>query len=229
MSNKWTMIFEIVIIVLMAATIFKNAKNGFVKTLLVNLKGLAAILLALALTPVFVGIVKDNFVNDWFEGTITTPFVETAMEAGDNFNFDTIYDSLPETAHGLISMIDKDGGLSSFKGTGVEFAMEFGGRLEGLLINIVANVITYVALWLILLIILSIVLKIIEKSIKIPALEKGDHILGFVWGTISAYIEGSVMVAVVSLLSGPEFFAGTFVSKFLYEYGLFSSLIERFL
>ena len=229
MTSNWQIIFEIAIVVLIAITIIKHTKNGFIKTLLRNLKGLIAILLALALTPMLVNVVKDNLVNDWFDGLITTKFVETAQEAGDNFNFDAISEKFPEVADGLISMIDKDGGLSSFKGTGVEFAREFGTRLENLLINIVANVITYLALWLILLIVLSIVLKILEKSIKIPALKKGDHILGFVWGTLSAYIESSVLVALISLIKGPGFFAGTVVAKFIYENGLFTSLIEKIL
>lgn len=226
---NWQLILDIAIVALALIIIIKNAKDGFVKTFLQNLKGIIVILLALALTPLTVDIARDNFVTGWFEGTITTPFVEAAEQAGENFNYDIIYENLPESAYGVISMIDVDGALSSFEKGGVEFAQEFGTRLETLVINIVSNVITYVALMIVLSIVLTILFKIIEKFVKLPVLKQGDHILGFIWGIVSAYVEISVLMAIIPLLTGIEFIEGTYVARFIYENGLFSSLIEAIL
>ena len=229
MTNiNWQLILDIVIVAVTLATIIKNTKNGFVKTFLKSLKGIVAILLALALTPLTVSIARDNLVSDWFEGTITTPIVEAAEQGADNFNYETLYEALPESARGVFSMINADEALSSFEGSGVEFAQELGKRLEDLVINIVSNIITYIILLLILTIILTIVFKIIEKFAKLPVLKQGDHILGFVWGLVSAYVEVSVLLAIVSLL-GAEFIEGTYITKYIYEYGLFSSLIKNIL
>ena len=226
---NWQIVLDVAIVAFILITVIKNAKNGFIKIFLQSLKSLAIFLLALVLTPMLVSVAKDNFVNGWFEGTITTPFVETAEQAGENFNMETIMSNLPEEAKPVMSMIDVDGLMTSFEGNGVELAKELGGRIEGLIINIVANVITFVAIYIVLFIVLSIVFKIIEKSVKLPILKQGDHILGFLWGVVSAYISTSLLLAIIPLIFGGEFLEGTYVSRYLYEYGLFTFLLNKIL
>ena len=226
---NWQIILDIAIVAFILVTIIKNAKNGFIKIFLQSLKSLAIFLLALVLTPMLVSVAKDNFVNGWFEGTITTPFVETAEQAGENFNMETIMSNLPEEAKPVMSMIDVDGLMTSFEGNGVELAKELGGRIEGLIINIVANVITFVAIYIVLFIVLSIVFKIIEKSVKLPILKQGDHILGFLWGVVSAYVSTSLLLAIIPLIFGGEFLEETYISRYLYEYGLFTFLLNKIL
>ncbi len=226
---NWDIIIDVLIVVLIIFTIITNAKKGFIKTALNAIKGILVLLLALALTPMTSDIAKDNFVNGWFEGTITTPFVETALEAGENFNFETISENLPDVADGVISLIDVDGALSQFEGTGVDFAMEFGGRLEGLVINVVSNIITYVFWWIILSIVLTIIVKLLEKTVELPVLKQGDHILGGIWGVVSAYVEISLCVVVLAFFGGFEFIENTVVARFFYENGLFSTLFNTIL
>lgn len=226
---NWQIVLDVAIVAFILITVIKNAKNGFIKIFLQSLKSLAIFLLALVLTPMLVSVAKDNFVNGWFEGTITTPFVETAEQAGENFNMETIMSNLPEEAKPVMSMIDVDGLMTSFEGNGVELAKELGGRIEGLIINIVANVITFVAIYIVLFIVLSIVFKIIEKSVKLPILKQGDHILGFLWGVVSAYVSTSLLLAIIPLIFGGEFLEGTYVSRYLYEYGLFTFLLNKIL
>lgn len=227
--TKWQIILEAAVVAFIVITLIINAKRGFLKTFLKTVKSIAIILLAALLTPLLVGTVSDALVEDWFKDTITPKFVETAEQAGENFNMETLSANMPDVAKNVFEMLDKDQGLTNFEGNAVEFAKELGGRIEGLITNIVSYIITYIGLSIVLWIVLSIVFKILEKVVELPVLNKVDHILGLAWGFVSAYIETSLILAVLPLFTGVELIEGTYVTRFIYEHGLFSSLLEMIL
>ena len=218
--GTWQMVLEILVAVYMASVIILNTKKGFAKTFLEGLKSIAIILLATLLTPLFSGMCSDYLVSGWFEGTITPSFVETAEQAGDNFNIETIMESLPAETKDVMAVIDVETLADDL--SGVELANELGGRLEGFITGIVSYIITYIVISILLTIIISIAFKAIEKVVEIPVLKNLNRLLGFAWGIISAYIQMSVIMFFISMFMGSEFLEGTYISGFIYEYGLLS-------
>lgn len=227
--TKWQIILDVVIVLFILITIIINTKKGFFKTLLKSIKSLAVMILAIVLTPMLVGVIKDNIVQGWFDGRISQPFIKAAEKAGNNFNMEVISSSLPKEAKMVMSFIDVEESLNSFEGSGVELAQEFGGKLEGVLSDVVSYLITYIGLSIVLFIVLTVVFKLLEKIVEIPIFKKGDRILGFIWGVISSYVETSVLLAIIPFVAGDGFIAGTYVSRFIYEYGLFSFLLDKIL
>lgn len=225
--NQWQIILEVAVIGFILVTLIINTKRGLVKNLFKSIKSIAVLIIAALLTPMLVGYCSEYLVNDWFVDTITPSFVETAEQAGENFNMEVLSENMPDEAKGVFEMINKDNFLDAFSGT--ELAYKLGERIEGFIINIVSYVITYIALYIVLSILLTIIFKILEKLVKLPVLKQADHILGFVWGVLSAYIETSLILAVLPLFTGVELIEGTFVSRFIYENGLFSALLESIL
>ena len=225
--DKWQILLEVAVIAVIVITLIINTKRGLIKNLFNSLKSIAVFLVAAILTPILAGYCSEYLVKDWFVDTITPQFIETAEQAGENFNMGVILENMPEEAKGVFEMINKDNFLDAFSGT--ELAYKLGERIEGFIINIVSYVITYIALYIVLSILLTIIFKILEKLVKLPVLKQADHILGFVWGGLTAYIEVSLVLAILPLFTGVELIEGTVVSRFIYEYGLFSSLLESIL
>ena len=225
--TNWQIILEVSVIAFILVTLIVNAKRGLVKNLFNSIKSIAVFVLAAVLTPMLVGYCSEYLVNDWFANTITPQLVEAAEQAGENFNMDVLSANMPEEAKGVFEMINKGGLLNGFNG--VELATELGAKLEGLVINIVSYVITYIALYIVLSIILTIVFKLLEKVVQLPVLKQADHVLGFVWGILVAYLESSLILAILPLFTGEELIEGTFVTRFIYENGLFTNLLETIL
>lgn len=219
--SVWQILLEVLLLAYVAYVIFTNAKNGLVKTFLNGLKSIVVILFAAILTPFFSRLLGEFFVAGWFENTITPQFVEAAKRGGENFNMEAIMSQLPDAAKGVMSMIN-DGSLSNFEGNGVELAYELGNKLEGLIINIVSYIMTYSLLSILLFVLVTILFKVLEKIVQIPILDQSNHILGCVWGVVTAYIQVSFIVFILPFLTGIEFIQGTYFSRFMYEFGLFS-------
>lgn len=227
--DNWQIIVEIALGAMIIGGVAINAKRGFAKTFLNGLKSLLVIILALTFTPMLSNVCSEYLVSGWFENTITPTFVETAEQAGEYFTFENICEGMPEEERQVLAMVDPDGSLQNYEGNGVELATELGTRLENFVSNIVSYVITYIALSIVLSILLSILVNFVAKKFEIPVIKTLNHVIGGIWGLIVAYIETSFLVSIVTLFMSEAMINGTIITKFLYEYGLFSFLPEMIL
>ena len=222
----WHVIVDIIMVGMAVLIVAMCTTNGFVKPILKLTKALIIILITGVIATNLVDFCRDAFVNDMFEGKISTPIVEKIEEGAGDINLEGIKEQLPQSIKTFLKIndVDIDKYLQSAEDKGMEIVKAIGIKVEMLLIDTVSNIISYLIAFIISLVICSVAIFILEKILSLPIVSTIDKTLGLVWGVVESYIVISAMAFALSMFMGMEFLEGTFVANFLYQIGVFSIL-----
>lgn len=220
--NQWQILLDVIMVLVIVIIVLVAIKRGFVKSFFRSTKLIIVILITSLIGSLFVGVCRDYIVNDLIEGKITQALVQKAEESGDSFDPQSLHQSLPAMAQGLISQEDIEGYFESLEGNGIELAQNIGIKIEEAVIDMLSNTLAYLLTFIGVYIICTILVLLLEKFCTLPVLNEINKILGCVWGLSIAYIVVSVTVVVLDLILGNEFIEGTVVTRVLYNIGLFT-------
>ena len=213
---------DIILLALALFILVRAVKRGFVGSVFKLSKILVVLLVTVLLGGIVANICSDLFVSSWFEGTISSQFVETAAQSAEKVTSQSLIDSLPVFFRNVISPDTLNQQFADFSGGVSELAVSLGEAAESAVIGAVSSVIGYVITFVLALILLSLVGWILEKFVELPVLKQINKILGFVWGIAYAYIFVSVAVCVIGFFVDDSFVASTYVLRFFESIGLFT-------
>ena len=185
---------DIVLLTVMAATVFKAAKRGFVKSLFSLLTVVVSIVLALMFYKELSVYINDEFIHEPINSYVSGFVAENSSEGA--VDGKGIVDSLPEgllTASGMLG-IDLKEAVSGVSGVDGDIANAISVKLSEAASDIIAFVCVFFASF----IALSLLCYVLDTFAKLPVLHGINKIFGFVLGAAEALILG-VLIAKVAL------------------------------
>ncbi|MBQ4150846.1 MAG: CvpA family protein [Clostridia bacterium] len=182
---------DIIIVAVMAATVYKAAKKGFV----VSLFSLVRVLLSLAVAFFFYKELGAYF-NDTFVYASVKPYVfdyveAAAVENGGVITAELLVSKLPaELASAVDTLgIDIKGVLGNIEGIPAAFASKLAVEIS----SAVAGVLAFAALFFATLILLAVLCFVLDIFAKLPILNGINKIFGFALGIVEAVLLGYVI------------------------------------
>ncbi len=206
---------------LVVLVMYISIKRGFIKSFLRATKLIFVIMMTSVLGGYLVGICEELFVIDMFRGKISPLLVEKVQASG-GFDFDALISGLPSVVQNVIPTQSLNDYCASLSGSAVDVAQKMGSAVEGFLIMIVAKIIAYAITFILSYILLSILIKLVDKVLDIQVFSVIDKVFSFVWGIANSYIYVSIAIFIVMLVFGRELIEGSYISRFIYKYGLFT-------
>ena len=215
-------LFDILMVLIIAAYVFWSVKRGFVKSFLKSTKLIFVIIVTLLIGSLVVSVCQTAFVSGMFEGKISEKLVAQAEQSDGELTFETIKDGIPDIVENIVPMDEIEKDYAMLSGDKTEIANQVGEKIEGVLTVIVSNVIGYILAFVISFIICTVAIWLIGKFFEIPGLKWLNRLAGVLWGLASAYLTTSFVSCIVALIFGNGFIAETVITKFIYNIGLFS-------
>ena len=185
---------DIVLAAVMAATVFKAVKRGFVKSLFSLLTVAASIILALMFYKELSIYINEEFVHEPINSYVSG-FVADKSSGG-TVDGESVVHSLPEgllTVSGVLG-IDLDDAVNGLSGVPEDIANAISEKLS----KAVSDVIAFVCVFFVSFIALSILCYVLDTFAKLPVLHGINKLLGFLLGAVEALILG-VLIAKVAL------------------------------
>lgn len=182
---------DLIIVVIMAATIFKAAKRGFVVSLFSLLKVVLSLAVALMFYKELGSFISQTFVYSHVEAYVSDFVAGISLESGGSISADVILAKLPEEARKIVDTLGIDIAelLSEFSGIPEEFAEKLSFELSTLL----SNALAFVTLFFVSLIALSVVCFVLDIFSKLPVLNGINKIFGFALGVLEAFVLGIII------------------------------------
>lgn len=220
--NVFQIIMDIIMALIIALLILLGIRRGFVKSFFRSTKVIFVILLTLLIGSFVVTICQNMFVENVIDGSIGDRLVAKAQSDATNFGIEQIKNELPSVVTNIVDMEAIEDYLVSQPGDSVAKARVVGDKIEEMLISIISNVMGYLVAFVISFVVCTIAIYLLEKLCKLPFLNWLNRIGGIFWGLANAYLTTSFVVCVVALILGNDFVNGTFITKAIYEIGLFT-------
>lgn len=222
MMNFYTILLDVFMVALVAAIMYISIKQGFMRTFMNGTKMIFVILITATLGGYLVGVCENLFVIDLFRGKISPMLVARVEANAGNFDFDALISSLPGIVKNIVPVESLSDYCESLGGSAVEMAQKMGGAVEGFLISLVAKIIAYAVTFILAYILLTVVIKVIDKILRLPGISLVDKIFSYVWGLANCYIGASIAIFIVLIIFGRDFIDSSFISRFIFKYGLFT-------
>ena len=237
------LLLDVIIIVVMAASIVYGYKNGFVKSLMSLASGVVSVFVAYTFTPMLSTWLNTKYILGAISKGIAETFASAAKTAGEAAG-EIVYDLTKmfenPQINTIIERFGADAGVVEELSGGAEIvSYEMIESLATKVATPVANTVSTVVAFFILFIVATIALKIATAVIagvfKLPVLKSMDKALGLVFGIIGAVVLGWAIslafeVALSALVTvAPDFvsehtFNNTIIVKFFAE----NSVIDLF-
>lgn len=214
---------DIILIAVMAATVYRAARRGFV----VSVFGLCSVAAALFAAWVFspeLGIYINEEYMRAYVSQYVYDFVENMSAQSGDFGADALLSELPE------------GLLSTAKTLGIDIAAIFGGahgaaetmaeNIASTLSSAISNILAFAILFFAVFVLLKLLCAALDRFAELPVLKTLNTFLGIVFGVLEAFVLG-ILIAELSVslcdaygtLNGAEEFLEvaekTVVAKFL--------------
>ncbi len=197
-------ILDIIILCIVALTIFLAAKRGFIKTLLGSASSLVAIILALVL----LSPVKSAFLNSSIAEGARESLTDTiaGFVSSDSENYDA---TLLENNNGFMQMVemfgvDKAELQEKFNEWRHQNLTAFRDSLEEYIcapvIESLATALAFIVLFIGAKLILKLVTYLLDKFAKLPVLKQANTFLGIVLGVVMSVVYVYLFVWVVNLI-----------------------------
>lgn len=190
-----SLIFDIVIIVICALTIFIGAKKGFVKSVMHLGSNIASLFTAYAFYPKLSVFIKDTYLQKALsEGIASTIKALSSSGAGENtvtYDLSKLFADMPEAFTQILNRYNTGypelqavyGNSSSVTEPIVDsLANAISSSVAGVLSNIAAFTLIYLSAMLA----LTIITLILDAIFKLPVLKTANTFLGTVFGVICA-------------------------------------------
>ncbi len=196
---------DIILVVVMAAVVFRAAHRGFIVTLFSLLSTVAAILVAVLFYKELGAYFYDAFVFETVAPYIGDLAKQAIAEAGGAVDVPALIAELPQGLRSAIELLGVD--LSELIQRAAESTAmnantfsEMADSFAASLAAAIANVIAYAVLFFGSLILLKLVCLVLDKLAKLPVLNGTNKLLGFALGALEALVLGIVMAHVSATL-----------------------------
>lgn len=221
--NKWQILLDVGMLAIIAVIVFVAVKQGFVKSFFRYMKMTIVIIITILIGAHLVGVCQTYIVNDFIEGKVTAVLVDKAEQSDEVFNFETLADSIPETMKKFVPMNKIENYFDSLGGTNVQIAEKVGAKIEDFAIDVLSKIIAYFGTFVLVYILCTVGVALLEKWCgNAPVLKGLNKIFGFAWGVSHAYVVVSLLVCIAILIFSGDFIEGTFLTRLIYKYGLFT-------
>lgn len=233
----YSLILDIIIIIIAAIAIFRGAIKGFITTVFDMFTFVAAI----ALAAIFKNPVAQYIMNTpIFESTksrIAQQLCNSIKNAGENLSSEEVLAAFEEDNAALIGIIEKFGGdMSSVRNYVSDYVAQTGDNLAESLsqfimepaANVCSQVLAFLAIFLLSLLALWILHKLLNAIFRLPILKQVNKIFGFLIGVIAGYLYASLLVALACpILENPELFGFALPDSFIENSYIFSYLKDN--
>ena len=213
---------DLIMLAVIVYIIVMSVKQGFAKSFFKCTKMLIVILITSLLGSLLVGFCRETLVTDIVDGRVSNILVQYVERHEDDISFESLSNNVHPLIKRIVPMQRLEKYYNSISGNTTEVAQKIGEKIENLLIDIVSKIVAYMIMFIIVYVIVSIAVVIIEKFCDLPMFVKINRALGFVWGVSHAYVAVSFGVCLVMFLLGADFIEGTFITRLIYRFGLFT-------
>lgn len=220
--NKWQILLDLGMIAVIAAIVFIAVKQGFVKSFFKYMKMTIVIILTMVIGANLIGICETYIVGDRLDGKVSNILVQRVEASGEDINFDSLMNYIPETVRRFIPTSRLEGYFDSLSGDSIEIARKLGTKIEAVATEVLAKIIAYFGTFVLIYIFCTIGVAILEKFCEIPVFSKINRVMGFIWGLSHAYVCVSTLVCFVLIVFSNDFIQGTFITRLIYKFGLFT-------
>ncbi len=220
--NKWQILLDIGMALVIAAIVFAAVKQGFVKSFFKYMKMTIVIILTMIIGANLIGACETYIVADRLDGKVSDALVQRVESSGEDISFDSLADYIPEAVKRFIPTSKLEKYFDSLSGSSVEIAQKLGTKIESVASELLAKIIAYFGTFVIVYILCSIGVAVLEKFCEIPVFKGINKFMGFIWGLSHAYVCVSTLVCLVLIVFSNDFIEGTFLTRLIYKFGLFT-------
>lgn len=191
---------DIVLVAVMAATLFKAVKRGFIVSLFSLLTVAVSVVAAMMFYKELSIYINVKFVYEHIEEYVLSLVSDAAAENGGVLDISSLTSSLPQGLRVAVEALGVDitEMLEGFAGSSEAFAVSLAVKISATLSNILA----FVAIFFAAFIVLRLVCFVLDIFAKLPVLNGINKIFGLVLGALEALVLGIIIANVaVSLCS----------------------------
>lgn len=199
-------ILDLIIVAIVVLCIVSGTKNGFFKTLMSLVSGIAASIVAYAATPALSLFIKTNFLIESIAKSLEKTFASIAQQnAGDS-----VYDlsrlaSDPQFVK-LCEQFSPDGELleklSGKVDSGSEIIRDIAYSVADPISTMLANVIAFIVIFAVALVVLKVATVVVGIVFKLPVLKTLDKTMGLVFGIAEGLFFAILLCIIISSLAG---------------------------
>lgn len=196
---------DIILVVIMAAVIFKAAYRGFIVTLFSLLSTVASVLVAVLFYKELGAYFYDALVFENVAPYISDLAKQAIAEASGTVDVTALIAELPEGLRSAAELLGMDfGELAQRAAESAEVNTEafsaMADNFAASLSQTISNVIAFAALFFGALILLNLVCFVLDKVAKLPILNGTNKLLGFAFGVLEALMLGIVLAHISATL-----------------------------
>ena len=205
-------IIDIVVLLIIAVSVFVGYKKGFVKTVINLLSFFVAIGIALMFyKPMAIILTENTTIDDWIIEHVTSSYENKTqeLESGDAvFISEAITDKNQEAVRLEEQDVKKDINIfnllpdnilenSSFETIKNQTKLEIAYKISELIMNLLSLIIIYIVVKVTLLV----ATFVLDGIMRFPILKQLNEILGMVIGAVIGFIQVYLAFAVITLIS----------------------------
>ena len=187
---------DIVLVAVMAATLFKAAKRGFIGSLFSLVTVAVSIIAAMMFYKELSVYINDAHIYKPVEEYVLSLIADTVAENGGTFDFSALPEGIFTAADAI--GVDINEMLVDFSGEAETFAVSLAVKIAATVSNILAFVIIFLAAF----IVLKLVSLLLDIVAKLPVLHGLNKTLGILFGAVEAFVLGMIIASVAVSLCG---------------------------
>lgn len=191
---------DIILVAIMAATLIKAAKRGFVVSLFSLVTVAVSVIAAMMFYKDLSTYINDRFIHDRIAEYVGSLVSGAAAENGGAADVGSLAASLPDSLRATLQALGIDI---------VEFANGFDGGVEAFagslavkISAVVSNILAFVAIFFVVFIVLKLLCLVLDVFAKLPVLNGINKAFGLVFGIVEALVLGVIIANVAVSLCG---------------------------
>lgn len=223
--------FDILLVLVFAAIIFKGWFKGFFKSILGFGRLVLTVILTILLGPTVSAWLDQTYINPPVFNSVHAKLADMAAQAGDNVSafFDSMSDKFGSVVDPSTFENQSAGANAQLDALVEEYSLSISASVS----IVISTIIGYIALFLICFLVLTLVIWLLGKLVKLPVINKIDKLLGFLLGIVSGYLVVSLLAtllyAILVATGDVSAYSASHVFKFFYDFNLFQSVLTRIL
>lgn len=228
-------VLDIVIAAIVALTIIKCIKEGFIRSVLGLFKIVIAFFIAAVLTSSASVVIRDRLIMGPVAEKISSAVSSVIMGLGVEENVDSIENIIPSTFSDIASTagIDMESQVyapikDAISNGGEDIAQAISSALVQPVAQAVSSILAFIAIFIVALIGLTFAIWLLDKLCKLPLLHAANKILGLVFGVVYAVFDAWIIargiVFIISIIASykPEWIGSfnieqTYLLRFFYN------------
>lgn len=218
-------LFDIIIIAIIAFSIYRGVSRGFIKSVMKLLSFGIAFFAAYTFTGDLAKVYNDQFFLSSYTDKVSNAIAPVLQKTGEMFDLKKLFTEMPDAFKDLLTRFGANvGELETSFGTSsasAETVENLSGKIAEPIAGMISTALAFITIFVGSLIILAILTWIIDLIFKLPVLKKANKILGFILGLLLAFVYAfifsklAVKIIDVGVAVRPEVFNENIISNSL--------------